>query len=209
MRFSVDKTENKKQDFWVTFFLFLLLYLLWLDESWLSSMRIFAAASRVTVCVLDTRKSMTNFWLMMRRDLSFLLPPATDNRERRKYVRVMQSNKSTMKEIGVPRFSSSNDYIQFTLPMLDWSVFWSSRWPLLNPRWNCTLKVKMEVPLQPPQMRKINCLNSENKSQICTLKSSNATFVVSISTFQPFIWYHLRVHILWTSLFPTCLPMLK
>lgn len=64
---------------------------------------------------------MTNFWLMMRRDLSFLLPPATDNRERRKYVRVMQSNKSTMKEIGVPRFSSSNDYIQFTLPMLDWS----------------------------------------------------------------------------------------
>lgn len=59
---------------------FLLLYLLWLDESWLSSMRIFAAASRVTVWVLDTRNSMTNFWLMMRKDLSFLLPAAVNNK---------------------------------------------------------------------------------------------------------------------------------
>lgn len=86
MRFSVDKTENKKQDFWVTSFLFLLLYLLWLDESWLSSMRIFAAASRVTVCVLDTRKSMTNFWLITLRDLSFrlLTEAGQDKQELRK-----------------------------------------------------------------------------------------------------------------------------
>ena len=56
------------------------MYLLWLDESWLSSMRILAAASSVTVWVLDTRNSMTNFWLMMRRDLSFLLAPAAKNK---------------------------------------------------------------------------------------------------------------------------------
>lgn len=51
----------------------LLLYLLWLDSSWPSSIKILAAVSSVTVCVLDTRNSMTNFWLMMRSDLSFRL----------------------------------------------------------------------------------------------------------------------------------------
>lgn len=64
----------------------LLLYLLWLEESWLSSIRTFAAASKVTVWVLDTRKSMTNFWLMMRRDLSFLLLPAVKQEQQEKMI---------------------------------------------------------------------------------------------------------------------------
>lgn len=46
-------------------------------------MRTLAAVSKVTVCVLETKNSMTNFWLMMRRDLSFLLPAATKQKEKK------------------------------------------------------------------------------------------------------------------------------
>lgn len=52
---------------------FLLLNLLWSAVSWLSSINIFAAMSRVTILVLETRNSMTNFWLIILNDLSFLL----------------------------------------------------------------------------------------------------------------------------------------
>lgn len=51
----------------------LLLNLLWSGVSWLSSISILAATSRVTILVLETRNSMTNFWLIILRDLSFLL----------------------------------------------------------------------------------------------------------------------------------------
>lgn len=51
----------------------LLLNLLWSGVSWLSSMRILAATSRVTILVLETRNSITNFWLIILRDLSFRL----------------------------------------------------------------------------------------------------------------------------------------
>lgn len=51
----------------------LLLNLLWSTVSWVSSISIFAATSRVTILVLETRNSMTNFWLIIRNDLSFLL----------------------------------------------------------------------------------------------------------------------------------------
>lgn len=51
----------------------LLLNLLWSTVSWVSSISIFAAMSRVTILVLETRNSMTNFWLIILNDLSFLL----------------------------------------------------------------------------------------------------------------------------------------
>lgn len=60
----------------------LLLYLLWLESSWPSSISILAAVSSVTVRVFDTRNNMTNFWLMMRSDLSFLRLEATVTGER-------------------------------------------------------------------------------------------------------------------------------
>lgn len=47
-------------------------------------MRTLAAVSKVTVCVLETKNSMTNFWLMMRRDLSFRFPAATRHKKTKK-----------------------------------------------------------------------------------------------------------------------------
>lgn len=50
-----------------------LLSLLWSAVSWLPSVSTLAAAPRVTILGLEARSSMTNFWLMVLRDLSFLL----------------------------------------------------------------------------------------------------------------------------------------
>ena len=48
------------------------LFLSW-STHWSSPIRILAATSKLTTRGLDTRKSMTNFWLITLRDLSFLL----------------------------------------------------------------------------------------------------------------------------------------